>query len=251
MSVSRQLNRAGPVRATASIVPQPGRGVVNGALQFDYTTVGHVTVDVLADGSRRTGGSAFYSALQAARLGLRTLIITRGAAGEIEELIAPYLASSSWRSWPAERTTTLETAGEGHARSQRVLAWAGPMPEDLVLDTAILHLAPVARETPQRWRGRAGFVGLTPQGLVRRFSQSDPVFSLAALHGAAARSLAARCDALVLASVERESCAELISAARLRRRGGGGDRGRGGEHAAAARRQRAGGGRGGAGRPAR
>ncbi len=188
---------------------------VNGALQHDYTTVGHVTVDVLPDGSRRIGGSAFYSALQAARLGLRTLIITRGAAGEIEELIAPYRGELELEILAAECTTTLETAGEGHARSQRVRAWAGPLPEDLVLDTAILHLAPVARETPQRWRGRAGFVGLTPQGLVRRFSQSDPVFSLAALHGEAARSLAARCDALVLASVERESCAELISAARL------------------------------------
>ena len=47
-------------------------------LRFDYATVGHVTVDVLPDGSRRAGGAAFYSALQAARLGLRTLVITRG-----------------------------------------------------------------------------------------------------------------------------------------------------------------------------
>ena len=47
-------------------------------MQFDYTTVGHVTIDVLDDGSRRAGGTAFYSALQAARLGRRALIVTRG-----------------------------------------------------------------------------------------------------------------------------------------------------------------------------
>ena len=35
-----------------------------------YVAVGHVTIDVLADGRRRPGGTALYSALQAARLGL-------------------------------------------------------------------------------------------------------------------------------------------------------------------------------------
>ena len=167
---------AQPRRARARdrvIVPQARARVVNGALQHDYTTVGHVTVDVLPDGSRRIGGTAFYSALQAARLGLRTLIITRGAAAEIEELVAPYRDELELEILPAERTTTLDTAGWGHGRRQRVRAWAGPLPEDLVLDTAILHLAPVAREIPMRWRGRAGFVGLTPQGLVREFSPRD------------------------------------------------------------------------------
>jgi len=37
--------------------------------RFDYTAVGHVTIDVMPDGSRRPGGGAFYAALQAARLG--------------------------------------------------------------------------------------------------------------------------------------------------------------------------------------
>ena len=45
---------------------------------YDYTAVGHVTADVFADGSVRPGGSALYSALQAARLGRRALIITQG-----------------------------------------------------------------------------------------------------------------------------------------------------------------------------
>ena len=40
------------------------------------------------------------------------------------------------------------TASAGAARSQRMLAWAGEIAEESAVDTAILHLAPVARETP-------------------------------------------------------------------------------------------------------
>ncbi len=40
-------------------------------------------------------------------------------------------------------------------------------------DTAILHIAPVARETPVSWSGRAGFVGVTPQGLIRHWQEDE------------------------------------------------------------------------------
>ena len=64
-------------------------------IQFDYTTVGHVTADVMPDGTRQAGGGAFYSALQASRLGLRTLIVTQGVPSEIRELLAPRTPPSS------------------------------------------------------------------------------------------------------------------------------------------------------------
>ncbi|MEA2199964.1 MAG: hypothetical protein QOI89_560 [Solirubrobacteraceae bacterium] len=210
-------------------------------MHFDYTTVGHVTVDVMADGSRRVGGTAFYSALQAARLGRRTLIITRGSARELEGLLEPYRGELELAILPARRTTTLHTAGRGAARVQRLLAWAGPLGDDVVVETSILHLAPVARETPGRWRGRADFVGLTPQGLVRRWAGLEGEISLRAPaqiavatpqpagtpraggdsgdSGAAdtgaedAIDLAGRCDAVVLSDYERDSCAQLIAAA--------------------------------------
>ena len=61
-----------------------------------------MTVDVIAtDSSRRPGGGAFYSALQAARLGLRTLILTQGSAPEIEELLGPYSDELELRVIPA------------------------------------------------------------------------------------------------------------------------------------------------------
>ena len=150
-------------------------------------TVGHVTADVIAaDASRRPGGGAFYSALQAARLGLRALIVTQGSPPEIEALLAPYRDELELRILPAPATTTFATSWPGGQRHQRVLAWAGPMPGPIEVDTRILHFAPVARETPAAWHGRADFVGLTPQGLARRLGCAAPETPYADAHRGAA-----------------------------------------------------------------
>jgi sugar/nucleoside kinase (ribokinase family) len=185
---------------------------VKAELHFDYTTVGHVTIDVLEDGSTQPGGAAFYSALQAARLGLRAQIVTRGNEREIEELLEPYRDELELRIQPARQTTTLQTSGHGESRSQRVLAWAGPIAEDLDLDTSILHLAPVARETPTRWRGTVGFLGLTPQGLAREWSGARKRIS-GCMPSRSAVLVAERCDALVLSEHERGFCQRLIERA--------------------------------------
>lgn len=174
---------------------------------YDYTTVGHVTIDVLADGSRRPGGTALYSALQAARLGLRTLILTRGVPAEIEGLLELHRDELDLRVLPAEHTTTLQTVGEGLSRHQRLLAWAGPFEGPIDVDAAILHLAPVARETPRALSNHAEFVGLTPQGLVREWDGAGEI-----THGPLPPELLPeRCDAWVLSERERECCAELAA----------------------------------------
>ncbi|MFI5037692.1 MAG: PfkB family carbohydrate kinase [Solirubrobacterales bacterium] len=177
--------------------------------RFDYTTVGHVTADVMADGSSRAGGSAFYSALQAARLGQRALIVTQGVAAEIERLLEPYRAEIALEILPAQQTTTLQSTGEGATRRQRVLAWAGAIGENVSVDCSILHLAPVARETPARWRGRADFIGLTLQGLIRAWSGPGGEVGPTPLDPAL---LPERCEAIVFNEAERESCAWLIDA---------------------------------------
>jgi pfkB family carbohydrate kinase len=149
------------------------------ASRFDYVTIGHVTCDLIEDRAGGTvsqpGGGAFYSALQASRLGLRTLIVTQGVPREIEALLEPYRDELELHVIAAQHTTTLSTHGRGERRSQRLLAWAGPILEPPTLDTAILHLAPVARETPVAWQGDAGFLGITPQGLVRDWKQDAGV----------------------------------------------------------------------------
>lgn len=176
-------------------------------MRFDYTTVGHVTVDVMAGGTRRPGGSAFYSALQAARLGRRVQIVTRGVAGEIEELLAPYDEELDLRVQAAPCTTSLQTSGKGRERAQRVLAWAGEIVPEMHMDTAVLHLAPVARETPSSWQGKTGLVGLTPQGLLRTWSSSQDAVVLRALEPS---QLPERLDAAVLSATERPFCSELL-----------------------------------------
>jgi sugar/nucleoside kinase (ribokinase family) len=181
-------------------------------LHFDYTTIGHVTIDVLDDGSRRAGGTAFYSALQAARLGRRVLIVTRGRPREVEALIEPHRGKLELELHvqPAAHTTTLRTRGSGSERSQSVLAWAGPIVAEIELDTSILHLAPVARESPSHWRGRGRFVGLTPQGLARAWDD-DGKHIRSARPVPEAAELASRCHAVVVNEHERASCAELIA----------------------------------------
>ncbi len=179
-----------------------------------------MTVDVIAsDGSRRPGGGAFYSALQAARLGLRTLILTQGSPPEIEALLEPYSNELELRILPAPATTTLLTSWPGARRRQQVLAWAGPITETIAVDTQILHFAPVAREIPAAWRGRADFVGLTPQGLARTWDQggaaSGTIVS-AQLPGdrdSLEALLPDGCSAVVISEQERVACAPLLGAA--------------------------------------
>ncbi len=188
--------------------------------QYDYVAVGHVSIDVLLDDVgrrgaprsesplRQPGGGALYSGLQAARLGLRTLIVTRGDPDQLRALLSPFAGELELRIASDSHTTTLETTGAGHRRRQRVRAWAGSIDaEQIPARSSILHLAPIARETPSRWRGEAGLVGLTPQGLARRW---DPETGEIALVPLAASALPGRCNAIAFSEAERESCRALF-----------------------------------------
>ena len=57
----------------------------------------------------------------------------------------------------------------GPSRRQRIAAWAGEIGPGLAPQAGILHMAPVASEIAAGSWPRAEFVGLTPQGLVRRW----------------------------------------------------------------------------------
>jgi hypothetical protein len=205
------------------LAKRPARVSATPVRSFDYTTVGHVTVDVLDGGcTRRPGGGAFYSALQAARLGLRALILPQGSPPEIEALLEPYRKELELRIIPAPATTTLDTSWSGATRTQRVLAWAGPIAETVTVDTSILHLAPVARESTSQWRGHADFIGLTPQGLARAWDEGGndeggngeivPA-PLPTDRPSLGGLLPEGCSAVVISEHERAACAPLLSAA--------------------------------------
>jgi sugar/nucleoside kinase (ribokinase family) len=183
------------------------------SLRYDYLAIGHVTVDEMPDGSRRPGGTVLYSALQASRLGLRAAILTRGVPGEVERLLEPYGTELDLLVQPAAETTMLATSGAGSERTQRMLAWAGPIERMEVPDSAIVHLAPVAAELGWCPPGDGAFVGLTAQGLVRGWSGPGAEVLPSAPrpeHMAIARG----CDALVISDGEREICEAMLAAAR-------------------------------------
>jgi hypothetical protein len=193
-----------------------GSGKASSSRSFAYVTVGHVTVDVMTvDGARRPGGGAFYSALQAARLGLRSMILTQGAPHEIEALLEPYHSELALQVIPAPASTTLATSGSGAERTQRMLAWAGPITETIAVDTQILHLAPVARETSATWRGQADFVGFTPQGLARAWGEDGEIVPapLPSDESSLSALLPDSCSAVVISEHEHASLAPLLTAA--------------------------------------
>jgi sugar/nucleoside kinase (ribokinase family) len=182
------------------------------AVEFDYAAVGHVTVDVLPGGRRRVGGTALYSAIQASRLGLRTVVVTQGIAAEIEELLRPYEHELELRVSNSSHTTTLETEGVGPTRRQRLLGWAGAIAPELAPAAGILHLAPVAREITHAPLGQRSFVGLTPQGLVRSWRGPGSAVEPAPVD-AELQALGGLCSAIALSAEERDDCSGLIARA--------------------------------------
>jgi sugar/nucleoside kinase (ribokinase family) len=190
----------------------PAAGM-SGALQGSYVAVGHMTVDVLADGERRPGGTALYSALQASRLGLPATILTRGDEREIRALLEPFADELEILIQPAPETTTFATTGAGADRRQRILAWAGPIDISDLPSGSILHLAPVAAELAGAPPAGREFVGLTPQGMVRHWQTLGAEVEARAPRPADL-ALAEVCDAIVLSDQERSACETLIDRAR-------------------------------------
>jgi sugar/nucleoside kinase (ribokinase family) len=180
--------------------------------RLDYLAIGHVTIDVLPDGSRQPGGSVLYAALQAARLGRRAMILTRGVPAELRRLLEPYLDELQLIVQPAAATTTLQTAGVGTERRQRMLAWAGPIEPTELPATAVLHLAPVAAELLWAPPRAGAYVGLTPQGLLRHWSASSGEVHLGP-PSRTSTAIGALCDAVVVSAQEREACSELLQRA--------------------------------------
>lgn len=199
--------QAGP-RDELGASPSSTNAIGDPHVAYDYVAVGHVTRDELGDGTVRAGGTAFYSGLQAARLGLRTLIVTQGCVSEVEGLLAPWRGELDLHVTPAERTTTLGTRGSGERRTQRLLAWAGEMVDPPTPAAPIVHLAPVVRELSMKERGD-DFV-VTPQGLLRRWRGRSGNIRLAEPNP---DRLPTRFAAAVLSAHELAFCAPLLSAA--------------------------------------
>jgi sugar/nucleoside kinase (ribokinase family) len=145
----------------------------------DYVVIGHITVDLQADGSCLLGGTALYSAITAAHLGARVAVLTRGVFGsevagmEVPSL-EPYLDERiSIIVQDAEVPTTFINEYHGTNRVQQMPHWAGPIDLNGLpphwRNAKIVHLGPIADEIDRRHcTGLTNqFLGATPQGWMR------------------------------------------------------------------------------------
>ena len=144
---------------------------------IDYLAIGHVSRDLTAYGES-VGGSVSFASLTARSLGLRAGVLTSYANGYADEA----LSQIPRQVIPAAETTTFMLEETDHLRSLRLLARAAPIPANAPLPPAwerapIVHLAPIAQEVaPEIARRFAGrFVGVTPQGWMRRWDENGAV----------------------------------------------------------------------------
>lgn len=144
----------------------------------DYLLIGHITADLLDDGTVSLGGTALYSGLAAAHMGANVAILTRGRYGvNVAGMDIPGLEEYADRVQvivqDADVPTTFTNHYVGSRRTQQIRHWAGPidirgLPPHWG-NAKIVHLGPVADELdPRRITGlTTGFLGVTPQGWMR------------------------------------------------------------------------------------
>ncbi|MRR29006.1 ribokinase [bacterium] len=137
----------------------------------DYLLIGHITKDITPTGYS-LGGTATYSALTAAALGLRVGIVT--AYGPDLDLPArPHIQVASV---PSETTTTFKNIYTPAGRIQYAYHPASRLDYSAVPEvwrnTPVVHLGPIMQEVdPKLARSFPNsLVGLTPQGWMRSFN---------------------------------------------------------------------------------
>lgn len=159
---------------------QQMRSPLQGMRTPDYLIIGHITADLLDDGSVTLGGTALYSGLAAAHMGASVAILTRGRYGEtIAGMDVPGLGEYADRLQvvvqDADAPTTFTNHYLGSSRTQQIRHWAGPIDMRGLPphwgNAKIVHLGPVADEIdPRRISGlTSGFLGVTPQGWMREW----------------------------------------------------------------------------------
>ncbi len=146
----------------------------------DFLVVGHVTRDLLADGTSRLGGTAFYAAVTAARLGARVAVYTAGGP-ELDLSPLEQIARADVVCRPAAVSTTFHNRYQGGTRQQFLLDRAAPLhPQDLPAGwraVPTVLLGPVAQEVPPAWVDAfpSSSVGACLQGWLRSWDGAGRV----------------------------------------------------------------------------
>lgn len=145
---------------------------------LDYLAIGHLAQDMTPNGFR-LGGTVAYSALTARALGQQTGIVSSAGAGAMLD----GLESVSLHLVPSVTSTVYENIYTPTGRVQKLHARAEPLTLESVpsqwRESALVHLAPIANEVDPALVSQfhKAFVGLTPQGWMRRWKADKVVYS--------------------------------------------------------------------------
>ena len=147
------------------------------AQPINYLVIGHITQDLLDDGTYRFGGTVSYSGLTAARLGHRVGILTSCSP----DLDLSAYAGLQTRGLPASQNTVFRNIRTDSGRLQYMYHSARRLdatsvPEEWKL-CPIVHLGRLPRKSTQIFFSvfPKSMLCLTPQGWLRAFAQDGRV----------------------------------------------------------------------------
>ena len=145
-------------------------------VDLDYLVIGHVTRD-LVDGGFTVGGTVSYASHTARALGCRVGIVT-SASPELD--LSQELDGALVVRAPAAMTTTFDNIYTSAGRHQVLHGTAAPLVPELIpanWRAAVVHVGPLVGECSLELAQAFGdaFVGVTPQGWMRRWDQDGHV----------------------------------------------------------------------------
>nr|BBH94034.1 ribokinase [Thermogemmatispora argillosa] len=168
-----------------------------------FLSIGHITRDVLPDGSFALGGTVTFASLTVERLGLPAALVTCAAADLCQQLPS-LLPGIGLAARLASTTTTFENRYQDGFRIQYLRARSEPLTAEDVppswRDAPIVLLAPLAQELASEIvtffpRGEGRLLAATPQGWLRRWDADGRVWPTP---WEAAEQVLPQLDALIL-----------------------------------------------------
>ena len=157
---------------------------------FDVCIIGHITKDIIrVDGKIEKsipGGTAYYTSIALASLGLKVAVITKTARSDRQELLTELKSCGITVFWQPSRETSLFEAiyyrENLDLRTQKVWAIADPFsPEDLVnIEAKVFHIGPLTdRDFADGFlpaaANRQHRLALDAQGLIREITPEGAV----------------------------------------------------------------------------
>jgi sugar/nucleoside kinase (ribokinase family) len=189
-------------------------------IDLDYLIIGHITRDLVQDGSA-IGGTASFAARTARAMGCRTGIVTSVSPDfDLNQTLDGILISRH----DSATTTTFENITTATGRRQVLYGTAETLvpamiPPEWRVDPAngVVHLGPVAQECDATLLDAFGdaFIGLTPQGWMRCWTKDGYV---SRCQWEEAEPLLSRADAVVMSDEDFGGDSDLAAhyAARTR-----------------------------------